>query len=233
MPVLSKTYKTTKIISDVKILLDERELGEYLFEDVYHQNLEALIQNSIVDAVQRVHMNAPFHLLDTQHAFGEDCCQEVVGEEVDHSKLIYWEKDKEENPYGHVLLPDDFMRLIVFKMSDWNKPVYQLLPPTDPLYSRQFCPFAGVSGNVNNPLCFLVEYPEGRSLQFFRCNDNTATIEMALYVSIPKIDDEGGISISELCYQSVLYTICSLVCTSIGAHERAKEFDALSSSLLI
>lgn len=218
---MALTVPTINIVSEVKILLDERNLSDTLFNDEYHQNLDTLIQSCIIDAVQRVHMNAPFFLLETLSDFKQELDIEC------------WEKDKEDAPYGYVKLPTDFMRLIAFKMSDWDKPAYRLLSPTDKLYSRQFCPFSGVTGNVHNPLCFLIEDSNGRSLQFFRCLDTTAEIEIASYIPKPAFDDKGKISICSMCYPSVLYTICSLVCTSVGRYDDAKAFDNLATSVLV
>lgn len=102
--------KIEDIVKDVRICLDQNMVSESLLNegDIDTLSIEDIIRSKIVDAVQRVESGAPTHLLEGGHNFGDS---------------IYWTKDGS----GWTLLPDDFMRLVVFEMSDWERPVYEAI----------------------------------------------------------------------------------------------------------
>lgn len=95
-------YKIEVVEQDVRIAIDENKTSEQLIsdEDIDTLSLNEVIRSKIEEAVRRVETSAPVYLLEEGHEFGE---------------AVYWE----DNGSGWVLLPDDFMRLIAFRMSDW------------------------------------------------------------------------------------------------------------------
>ena len=182
-------------------------------DDIDTISFDEIIYAKLVDAVRVVEQEAPIKLLEQGHQFGRD--------------NVNWM----ENGKGWIILPDDFMRLVVFKMSDWKISISDAIGQDDPLYIRQFSRWKGISGNPENPVVAIVNRAEGNVLEFFSCNDNTATIEQAVYVPYPKIDIDGGIDVSEKCYRAAVYRAAALALASIG-DQLSTTMVELSKSLL-
>lgn len=182
-------------------------------DDIDTESFDEIIYAKLVDAVRVVEQEAPLHLLEQGHQFGGD--------------NVNWT----ENGKGWLVLPDDFMRLVVFKMSDWKLSVSDAISQDDPLYLRQFSRWKGISGNPEKPVVAIVNRAEGTVLEFFSCNDDTATIEQAVYVPYPKIDIDGGIDVSEKCYRAAIYRAASFALASIG-DQLSTTMVELSKSLL-
>lgn len=188
-----------EIAKDVRIALDRNMSSDRLAElgDVDTLSLDQVIISKIAEAVERVHSEAPSYLLESGHNFGGE---------------VYWGKMGS----GQVLLPDDFMRLILFKMSDWSRPVYHAISEEEPEYSLQSSRFRGIRGTAQKPVCGILIKPEGKVLEFYSSKGESATVEAAVYLPYPTIDPQGGIEICNRCYTGVVYTISSLVLSAYG-----------------
>lgn len=208
-------YKILQIARDVRIAIDENKTSEQLIatQDIETLSLEDIIRSKIEEAVRRVETAAPVHFLEEGHDF---------------SSGIYWNGDGS----GWVLLPDDFMRLIAFRMSDWERTVYEAISVDDPLYAKQSSRYKGIRGNVQKPVCAIVNRAEGKALEFYACKDNTAMIVRAGYLPYPSIDANDGIDISQRCYEAVIYTIAALVAATYGDSEKTTNLNELSKTLI-
>lgn len=208
-------YQIQDIERDVRIALDENDVSTQLVQmgDVDTLALNDIIRSKIVEAVRRVELAAPAHLLEEGHDF---------------SSGIYWNGDGS----GWVLLPDDFMRLIAFRMSDWERTVYEAISVDDPLYAKQSSRYKGIRGNVQKPVCAIVNRAEGKALEFYACKDNTAMIVRAGYLPYPSIDANDGIDISQRCYEAVIYAIAALVAATYGDSVKTTNLNELSKTLI-
>ena len=209
-------YEVKDILRDVRIAIDENKTNEQLIEDedIDTLMLDDIIRSKIVESVWRTITNAPIHLLDGGVPFGD---------------AVYW-----RNQYsGWVMLPEDFMRLMVFKMSDWERPVYKPITAGDPQYQLQFSRYKGLRGNPQKPVVAIVRRNEGLVLELYSCKDNTATVEQALYMPYPYIDKYEGIMIPEHCYTSSIYQTAALVLATIGQNELSIVMNGLSKQLLV
>ncbi|WP_290302402.1 hypothetical protein [Muribaculum intestinale] len=208
-------YKLTEIARDVRIAIDQNMTSEQLLatDDIETLSLEDIIRSKIVEAVRRVETAAPVHFLEEGHDFGD---------------AVYW-GDLES---GWVLLPDDFMRLIAFRMSDWERTVYAAISVDDPLYAKQSSRYKGIRGNVQKPVCAVVNRAEGKALEFYSCNSEDAFVSRASYLPYPHIDEDDGIDISERCYTAVVYTVAALVLTTYGEADKASALTELAKSIL-
>ena len=121
-----KSYFIDDIVEDVRITLDMNSNSKSLeeFGDTDTLSINEIIKSKITEAVQSVHSIAPPHLLDGGHIFGD---------------AIYWA----DMQSGWVMLPDDFMRFIVFQMSDWTRAVYHAIETSEPQYELQSAPNKG------------------------------------------------------------------------------------------
>lgn len=209
-------YLLEDIVRDTRLILDLNLSSEILTEigDVDTLSTDEVIRSKVVDAVKRVHCEAPAHLLDGGHNFGD---------------AVYWK----DNVCGWVLLPEDFMRFVVFEMDDWACPVFVALDTDHPLYVRQSSRFHGLRGNPQRPLCFISVRPEGRVLEFYSCKSQSALVSRGVYLPYPGIDANGGIEICMRCYDAVVYTTAALASTAFGDVQNSATFFDLAKSVLL
>lgn len=208
-------FQTDVITRDVRVCIDMNRSGDALFEegDLDTLSLDEIIRSKIEDGVRIVHMQAQNYMLSGGYNFGD---------------AVYW-GDMES---GWVLLPDDFMRLVVFEMSDWAQAVYQAISTDDPLYERQRSRVKAIRGTAERPVCAIGIRPEGRVLEFYSCRSEDATVRRAVYLPYPKVDECGGIDISERCYRAVVYAVAGLVLVAIGEAERGNALSEMAQGML-
>ena len=211
-------YQLKRIKKDVRICIDRNDEDTSLLHDGDEDtlNLDDIIESKVLEAVERVECEAPYHLLEQGHNFDNE------------SEAVYW-GDQES---GLVLLPEDFMRLVVFEMSDWERPVYTPITPDDPRYARQHNRVKALRGTAQRPVCAIAVRPEGRVLEFWSCKSTGATISRAVYIPQPTIDEHGGVDISERCYDAVVYTCAALTLVSCGEADKAKTMFEMAKTYL-
>lgn len=210
-------FQADNIVKDVRVCMDENMADTALIADGDENTLllDEIIKSKILEAVERVHTEAPFYMLDNAHHF-------------DTNAAINW-KTLES---GEILLPDDFMRLVVFQMSDWERPVYTVLTPDDPEYAKCSSRYKALRGTVQRPVCALAMRNDGKVLEFYSCNSTNATITRAVYVPYPEIDAYGGVDIAERCYTAVVNTIAGLTLVSCGEADKSQLFFTLAKNNL-
>ena len=208
-------FQIDKIMQDVRICLDQNMESDALIEsgDIDTLALDEIIKSKILEAVQRVHMDAPNYLLEGGHNFGD---------------AVYWR----ELESGWVLLPPDFMRLVVFEMDDWEQAVYQAISTDDPEYEKQHSRFKGIRGTAQRPVCAIGIRPEGRVLEFYSCKSEDAQVSRAMYIPYPKIDEDNGVDICERCYNAVVYTAAGLTLLTCGEVEKGNAVSELAQTFL-
>ena len=208
-------YNIDKIMEDVRVCIDQNMTSEALVEsgDIDTLALDEIIKSKILEAIQRVHMEAPPYLLENGHNFGD---------------AVYWK----EMESGWVLLPSDFMRLVVFEMDDWERAVYTAISVDDPDYEKQRSRFKGIRGTAQKPVCVLAIRPEGKVLEFYSCKSTDAQVSRAMYIPYPVIDDDGGVDVSERCYNAVVYTAAGLTLMTCGEANQATALSDLAKTFL-
>jgi hypothetical protein len=211
-------YQVDRIVGDVRVAIDENRLDNALLvggdEDTLR--LDEVIRSKIVEAVERVHMEAPYYLLEQGHNFDGA------------SDAVYW-GDQES---GWVLLPEDFLRLVVFEMSDWERPAYSAITPADPQYAKQHSRVKALRGTAQRPVVAIAVRPEGRVLEFWSCKSENASITRAVYMPHAYVDELGGVNISERCYTAAVYMTAALALTTVGEAEKAKTMYEMTKTFL-
>ncbi len=209
-------YTTEEIARDARVCLDLNESPAQLLADGDMDTLttDAVIRSKIGDAAARVLSSAPSALLDGGHRFGD---------------ALYWGKDG----CGWTLLPPDFLRLIVFEMSDWERGVTGAISGDDAVYALQRGRYKGLRGTPQNPVCALVTRPEGRALEFYASKDGTAYVRRALYQPYPAEDADGGWDIPQRCYRAVVYMTAALAAQAFGEDGKAAALTGQSNEALI
>lgn len=201
---------------DVKVAIDQNASSAVLLaeEDVDTLSTDEIVRSKIVEGTRRVVRIAPSHLLDGGVPFGD---------------VVYWSSRLS----GRIILPEDFMRLFIFKMSDWERPVYDPITAADAAYGLQFSRYKGIRGTPQKPVVAIISRQEGLTLEFFSCRNTGATVEQALYFPFPRIDGDGGIEIPERCYNAVVYEAASLTLMTIGESELSARMSELSKEFLV
>lgn len=208
-------YQIDKIMQDVRICIDQNMTSDALVEsgDIDTLSLDEIIKSKILEAILRVHRDAPNYLLEGGHNFGD---------------AVYWR----ELESGWVILPQDFLRLVVFEMDDWEQAVYQAISTDDPEYEKQRSRFKGIRGTAQRPVCAIAIRPEGRVLEFYSCKSNNAQVSRAVYLPYPVIDEDGGVDVCERCYNAVVYTAAGLTLMTCGEVEKGNTVSELAQTFL-
>lgn len=208
-------YRIENIAKDVRIALDRNGSSAALADigDVDTLTIDEIIISKIIEGIKHVHSTAPAYLIDGATSFAGN---------------VNW-GDKES---GWILLPDDFMRFVSFKMDDWSRPVYSCSTTDDIEYEKQSSRFKGLRGTSQKPLCFIAIRPGGRALEFYSSKSTDAEVEMATYLPYPQIESDS-VRICSRCYNAVIYTIAALVLMTFGDAEKSNVFNELAKSSLI
>lgn len=209
-------YGVEDIERDVRVAMDENSISDNLIAngDLDTLSLNDIVRSKITEGVRRTHMEAPVYLLDSGHNFGD---------------MLFWG----EKESGWILLPDDFMRLLVFQMDDWAHAVFEAISPGDAEYKLQSSRYKGIRGNWQKPICAISIRPEGKVLEFWSCKSEGAKVSKGVYLPYPKIDMADGIEICNRCYEAAVYVIAGLVCESLGDAERYSMYNELAKSILV
>ena len=202
------TVQAEEMARAVRVAIDMNKGDEPLIMegDTDTLTFDEIIYAKLADAVRLVETEAPLFMLESGHDFGE--CDTYIG----------------EDGKGFIILPNDFMRLISFRMSDWRRTVYEAISESDPQYALQSSRFKGICGNPEKPVVAIVRRSEGKVLEFYSCKTEEASVAQATYLPIPKIDRDGGIDVAEDCYRAAVYRAASLALASVG--------DQLSTTML-
>lgn len=183
--------------------------------DVDTLKLDEIVESKVVDAARIIETNAPAHLLDSGKAFGES---------------IGWDGQPGYGA-GYIHLPDDFMRLVCFQMSDWDYAVTIAITEDSPQYQMQRSRFAGVRGNPQKPVVAITSQPIGLVLEFFSCySGENAFIKKARYIPMPRIRN-GKIELCEKLRRAVVYYTAYLAALSLGDGDAAAALLATAREL--
>ena len=209
-------HSASTMTKEVRVAIDMNRGDALLLkdEDCDTLTLDELILSKLEEAVRLTETEAPLRMLESGHDFGDD--NVFIG----------------EDGKGFIILPDDFLRLISFRMSDWRRTIYEAITESDPQYALQSSRFKGICGNPEKPVVAIVRRSEGKVLEFYSCNSDNATVAQATYLPIPRIDRDGGIDVAEDCYRAAVYRAASLALASVG-DQLATTMLEISKSLLI
>lgn len=207
-------YNHLDIRRDVRLAMDENVAAQGIIRDneIDTITLDDIIESKVADAVKAVEMQAPVYMLDSGRNFATN---------------IFWGR----GGMGWTILPDDFLRLILFKMSDWERGVYTAISEADAEYALARSRYRGIAGNPQRPVCAITLRAEGKVLEFYTSDSKEARVEHAVYLPTPRMMG-GGIDICERCYRPVVYYVAGLACQAVGDTEAATGHFEISKSLI-
>lgn len=192
-------YDIERLVRSVRVILDENKVSAPLkaIDDIDALSLDDIIESKLLDAVRAVETDAPTYLLGAGNPLPDTS--------------ILWD-GKVGYGSGSINLPDDFMRLITFQMSDWVRAVTTAISEDDPQYELQSSRYEGIRGNYQNPIVAITLQSSGLVLEFYSCSSGPRVyVKRARYLSMPKVDENGGIDIPEKLHTAVVYYAAYLV----------------------
>lgn len=201
-----------EIIKKVRVIMNEA--GEevklsLLSEDTV--NLDEYIKSSIPDAVNIVIANSPVRCVNKKQS-----AQKAVST---------------GSGSGYVILPDDFITLIAFKLNGWKRMVSVLYPITSEEYKVQ-CNEYTRSG-VNKPMCFLNYNSSGQKiLEYYSSGITSPIIDTFVYEGEYRSDEGISLSANDPLAQSICYMCASLVYSIFENEKTAKEMQTISLNLI-
>lgn len=222
-------YGIEDIKERVRVILDQNRVnGDMLSEfDMDTLALDEIIRDRMGEAVRIVEMAAPTYLLDggkTLRAKGqlhEDGCD------------VTWESGEEGKGMCYLVLPDDFMRLVSFEMSDWERPVNTAISDRDAAYAKQRSRWAGVRGCPQKPVVALVR-KDGETLQleaYSSTGGKGVRVRNATYLPWPAVD-ETGIEICPKLLDAAAYQMAVIVARMVGEASLAESCAAMVNELI-
>lgn len=210
------------VIREVKIILDENITEvSVLTDDPDQLQMEGHIRARIIDAVRAIHEAADSSLLDDGLP---------IPLEVDGQPTIQVNPDGT----GYVALPDDFMRLVIFKMTKWKRPVVFAISDTDPRYFLQKSRFVGIRGGIDKPVCAITTGEASKVLEFYSLPAGEAdhSVEKHRYLPLPTIEENDTIKMCRKLVRPIYYQCAALVALSLKDQSSANLFEIAKSYLI-
>lgn len=212
-------YEVEGLMRDIRIALDQNMDNTSLsdFNDADTLTLDQIIKSKLEIAVRLVELNAPVQLLSDSRRL---------------QNSISWMGQQVGIGGGSIVLPDDFVRLVVFEMSDWRMPVSNPISDKDPKYAMQRSRFSGIRGNIDRPVVAITTRSVGQVLEFYSCSaGKNVFIKQGRYIPQRKIE-HGRIHVSEKLKDAVVHYTASMVASTIGQTELSQQLLAIGKELI-
>lgn len=211
-------FAVEDLMLQVRVALDENSSSVALQElrEVDTLTVDELIESKLVPAALVVQRDAPRHLLDAGEPFaGELRWESAVG-----------------IGRGELTLPEDFLRLVSFRMSDWRRDVTEAIYEDDPRYALQLSAFAGVRGCPEKPVVAIIQTAEGLALEVYSSTEGeTVRVDRARYLPRPLIRNQK----MRLCprlREAVVHYAAFLTALTLGNEAQAKGLLEVSKTLM-
>lgn len=206
-------YDVSSLVAEVKVILDRNQESSTLVPD----DSDTLTQGELIEQV----------LLPAVRAIEQLAPADMLGDLIKLSTLnVTWSSCGVGAYMGTCTLPEDLLRIISVKASDWYRPG-TIIMDTDKAYVWQKNSY--VRGNKENPVVAITHKDGKRTLELYSSSSTNVTADMA-YLLLPDVED-GKIYMSQLLHDSIVYMAASLVCDSIGDTQTAASLKAIAYQL--
>jgi hypothetical protein len=198
-------YTVADIVEDVRIALDQnQDENSIIAQEDNTLKLDEIIRQKILHAAR--------HLLETSDVSVIDCGKtsslnlEEIGS-VGWGELSAWK----------ALLPNDYLRLLTLKMSDWKRGVHATIPVESAEYSQLQSGFIGITGNPERPVVAEGQHigtldnavVQWRELEAY--TSATGECSEFRYCPIPMIDQIDCLEFPERLMRHLVYQTGSFV----------------------
>lgn len=215
-----RTVTTDTFVEDVRTAIDENtDITAFVDDenteaDTDTLEMEDIIRAKIPDGINAVRKTAPLSMLQLTQV----------------APTVTW--INEAKGIGRVPLPDDYMRLALFRMSDWHFGVTEAISPTADSYAQQFSDYVGVRGNPSRPVVALSADPDtGKAaLEFF---SSASTVAKATLLYVPRqTATADSYDVEEAIYRAAVLKTASLIMANYGNSDLMKLLDTLVAEQL-
>lgn len=175
-----------ELASDMAALLGESLLPECQPEESPFPDLEKQVRILAPIVLETLIMESePFDLMDAAGRIDSEI-------RIDSEGMVTLE------------LPDDFLRLICLKMSDWQRPVTSITTVGNPLFYRQGSRWKGIRGTPEHPVALPGFTTDGKGALHLYSSKTGATLEQALYIPRPSLSAKDELKVPSALYPSLL-----------------------------
>lgn len=209
------------LVKEVRITLDENQTeSAYLESGTDNMELDEIIRVKLIDAARSIIETAPVDMLEASEL--------PVGTEAIHTN---------EDGSGYVELPDDFLRLVRFKLKSWKRAVVYAEEEGSEGDRMQRNGFT--RGTYIKPACVFSHDSGGnRIMEYFTAGKGSSggydhTVDTALYVPVPSIDNSSGsgtIGIPHLLRPCIVNYCAGLTEVTRGNNQQADVFFKIATS---
>lgn len=203
-------FTTKELVSQTLWIMNMNKSSAPLIEtdDIDALSVEEILYGNIEIAAHDILLVAPIRKLETGHNLDSD---------------INWTGDK-----GVINLPEDFLRLITFKLVGWSRSA-DIIMEDEEKYQWQSSRFAGVRGNPQSPVVALCNYPSGLVLEIYSKEAGMDShISRALYIPKPKIEQDETIDLPKDLKDAVCYAMAYKSLLTLGEITKASTFMSLA-----
>lgn len=180
-------------------------LSESTNDGIYYAGQDTFPVEQFVDeAGRKVVMLAPLR------ALGEGADAKAIAKTISEDGIV------------SLTLPDDFARLLAFKMSAWKRPVFIPIYDTDPQYAMQFHP--ATRGGIVKPVVAITK--GGTEMEAYSTTADD-TINTFKYISYETADD-----VPDKLEEAAAWMTASLYLASMGELDMAKVLESKSIEML-
>lgn len=207
------------MVRDIRIAIDQNMDSTALenMADVDTLSLNDIVRSKVVEAARLVGKTAHPTLIDNGLLL---------------NGIVQW-KSAVGVGTGQIVLPDHFMRLLSFQMSDWSRPA-TIIDESDARYLYQSSRYPGVRGCPQKPIAAVCRRQQGMVVEFYSCTAGSSVfLRQALYLAEPKTDDEDNIDISTRLKEAIIYKAASLVSYTMREAAVGEALNEICKSFLL
>lgn len=199
-----------EIVSKVKAIMNE--IGEDTNSSLLDEDtikIDEYIKSCIGDALSLIILNSGIKSINPKKDTGTKA-------------------NKNDDGSGYIILPDDFVKLLAFKMNGWKRAVSVAYPLDSEEAKRQANIYT--RGGENKPICLLSYSPEGEKILEYYSLGSEADHTISLFVYEAAYDSESGINVSssDPIFYALCYMAASLVYSIFENPNTAKEMQTIA-----
>lgn len=207
----------TDLVKEVRVTLDEnRKESSYVTNTTDNMELNEMIRSKLVEATRSILEVCPLNMLELQ---------EITIAAASHTE--------NSDGSGHVVLPDNFLRLGLFKLSSWGRGVTNVAEEGSAEERRQHNPLT--MGSPLKPVCVWGRNALGKlTIEYYSAGrDGDAynhDVEKALFVPLPSLTADDKLDVPGVLRFSIIHFCAGLVEVARGNAALADVFFKIANN---
>ncbi len=173
-----------ELVNTVRRKIDEVAAADTPLQAVTiadENSMDTIIESLLDESAREILLKAPIHRLEVTSATPSA------------------QKNSSDPTTGYIQVPDDFLRLVSLRMSDWQRPVVQLAVQGDAIAMRQYN--RHIRGGVAKPVGIAGRNSEGVIVEYFSTLADQHSVSEFLYIKeVPAQDIKDSQMIDALTW---------------------------------